>query len=118
MGRGHYAESVLFVGMCLFVGRRVGWEGIIRHQNCFSSKLLVTLIFHDHLRYCEIFLSRFLISFVFNKAATIFLNRISSLHMVLFPHIDICVVTKQVRDKTTRKVNKWPVTKATLRFSL
>ena len=30
--------------------------------------------------------------------------------VVLFPHINICVVTKQMRDKTTRKVKKWPVT--------
>ena len=60
-------------------------------QCCSSSKILVTLIFHDHLHYCEIFLSRFSISFVltkrplhlvFNKAAIIMLNRISSLHIV------------------------------------
>ena len=31
--------------------------------------------------------------------------------------MNICVVTKQMRDNTTRKVNKWLVTKATLRFS-
>ena len=54
---------------------------------------------------------------ILNKAATIVLNRILSLHAVWFSHINICVVTKQMRDKTTRKVNKWPVTKATLRFS-
>ena len=25
MGRGHQADSVLFVGVCVFMGRRVGW---------------------------------------------------------------------------------------------
>ena len=57
-----------------------------------------------------LFLTKPLLHLVLNKAATIVLNRISSLHIVLFPHINICVVTKQMRDKTTRKVNKWPVT--------
>ena len=33
---------------------------------------LVTLIFHGHLYYCEIFLTRFLISFVFTEAAISF----------------------------------------------
>ena len=64
--------------------------GMIRHQCCFSSKIFVILIFHDHLHCCEIFLARFLISFVskqplhlvFNKAATIVLNRISSFYIV------------------------------------
>ena len=34
MGSGHLADSVLFVGVCacVFVGRRVGWVAIIRHQ--------------------------------------------------------------------------------------
>ena len=32
MGRGHQADSVLFVGVCVFVGRRVGCVGMIRHQ--------------------------------------------------------------------------------------
>ena len=32
MSRGHQADSVLFVGVCVFVGRRVGCVGIIRHQ--------------------------------------------------------------------------------------
>ena len=36
MGRGHQADSVLFVGVCVcvcvFVGWRVGWVGMIRHQ--------------------------------------------------------------------------------------
>ena len=32
MGRGHQVDKVLFVGVCVFVGRRVGWVGIIRHQ--------------------------------------------------------------------------------------
>ena len=36
MGRGYKADSVLFVGVCVcvcvFVGRRVGWVGMIRHQ--------------------------------------------------------------------------------------
>ena len=36
MGRGHQADSVLYVGVrvcvCVFVGRRVGWVGMIRHQ--------------------------------------------------------------------------------------
>ena len=91
------------------------WSGI---KCCSSSKIYVTLIFHDHSHYSEIFLARFWISFVFNKAAAIVLNRISSLHIVWFSHINICVVTNQVRDKTTWEVNKWLVTKATLRFSL
>ena len=82
MGRGRLADSVLFVGECVFVGRRVGWVGITGIKYCFSRKILVTLIFHGHLHYCEIFLSRFLISFVLNKPATIALNRISSPHMV------------------------------------
>ena len=58
------------------------------------------------------------ISWTFNKAVTIVLNRISSLHIIWLSQINICVVTKQMRDKTTRKVNKWPVTKVTLRFSI
>ena len=62
MGRDRLADSVLFAGVCMFVGRRVGWVG----------KILVTLIFHDHLHYCEIFLSRFLIFFVFDKAVILF----------------------------------------------
>ena len=57
-----------------------------------------------------LFLTKPPLHLVLNKAATIVLNRISSLHIVLFPHINICVVTKQMRDKTTRKVNTWPVT--------
>ena len=32
MGRGHQADSVLFLGVCVFVGRRVGCVGMIRHQ--------------------------------------------------------------------------------------
>ena len=32
MGRDRLADSVLFAGVCMFVGRRVGWVGIIRHQ--------------------------------------------------------------------------------------
>ena len=32
MGRGHQVDSVLFVGVCVFVGLRVGWVGIIRQQ--------------------------------------------------------------------------------------
>ena len=33
MGRGHQAESALFIGVCaVFVGRRGGWVGMIRHQ--------------------------------------------------------------------------------------
>ena len=45
MGRGHQADSVLYVGVrvcvcacvcvCVFVGRRVGWVGMIRHQMLF-----------------------------------------------------------------------------------
>ena len=111
-------------------GLEVGWAEFIGHtvsfwcmcvRVCVCSKIFVTLIFHDHFHCCEIFLSRFLISFVFkqplhlvfNKAATIVLNRISSFHIVWFSHINICVVTKQMRDKNTRIVNKWPVTKVT-----
>ena len=43
--------------------------GIIRHP---MLPILVTLIFHGHLYYCEIFLTRFLISFVFTEAAIAF----------------------------------------------
>ena len=57
-------------------------------------KMLVTLIFHDHSHYREIFLARVLISFVFN-------NRISSFHIVWFSLINICVVTKQMRGENT-----------------
>ena len=119
MGRGYKADSFLFVGVCVCLWgggwAEWAWSGI---KCCSRSKIFVTLIFHDHLHYCEIFLAPFLISSVFNKAATIVLHKISSLHIVWFSHINICVVTKQMRDKTTRKVNKWPVTKATLRFFL
>ena len=31
MGRGRKAESVLSVSVCVFVGPRMGWVGIIRH---------------------------------------------------------------------------------------
>ena len=37
---------------------------------------------------------------------------------VLFVGVCVCVATKQMSDKTTTQVHKWPVTKATLRFSL
>ena len=78
-------------GVCVEGGAEGGLGGhVIRHQCCFSSKIFVTLIFHDHLHCCEIFFARFLIPFVFkqplhlvfNKAATIVLNRISSFHIV------------------------------------
>ena len=76
MGRGHQAGSVLFVGrqchfVCLWGG---GWAGSARSgiKCCSSSKVFVTLIFLDHVYYCEIFLARFLISFVFNKAVVAF----------------------------------------------
>ena len=32
MSRGHQADSVLFVGVCVFVGRRVDWVSMIRHH--------------------------------------------------------------------------------------
>ena len=64
--RGHWVDSVLFVGVCVCVGQRVG---IIRHQMLLWQQILVTVIFHDHFLYCEIFLACFLISFVFNKGA-------------------------------------------------
>ena len=50
------------VCVCLWGG---GWAGfgIIRYQ---------ILLFYDHFHYCEIFLARFLISFVFNKAVIAF----------------------------------------------
>ena len=41
----------------------------------------------------------------------------SSSYSLIFTY-NICVVAKQMRNKTTRKLNKWPITKATLRFSL
>ena len=111
-----WTVSFLLVCVCLWVE---GWAGfgLIRHQ---------ILFFYDHFHYCEIFLARFLISFVLtkrplhlviNKAASIVLNRILSLHIVWFSLTKICVVTEQMRDKTVRKVNKWPVTIVTLRFS-
>ena len=103
---------------CVFVRRRVGWVGIIRHQ----MLLWQQSISNPHLSRSFALLWNipcpFLDIFVLNKATTIVLNRISSLRMVWFSHINICVVTKQLRDKTTRKVNQWPVTKATLPFSL
>ena len=34
MGRSQ-ADSVLFVGVCVFMGRRVGWVGITGHQMLF-----------------------------------------------------------------------------------
>ena len=100
---------------CFFV-----WYVITCHLTTYqaSRNRFSVIIFHYHLHYRGIFLAHFLISFVFNKAATIVLNRISSIHMVWFSRINICVVTKYMRDKTARKVDKWPVTKATLRFSL
>ena len=63
--------SFLLVCVCLWGGGWAGWawSGI---KCCSSSKIFVTLIFHDHLHNCEIFLARFLISFVFNKAAVAF----------------------------------------------
>ena len=90
---------------------------------CFSGKTLVTIIYRDRLHFCAYIpkIPKFLkrpLHLVFNKAATIVLHRISSLHIIWFSHINICVVTKQMRDKTTRKVNKWPTTKAMLRFFL
>ena len=100
------------------------WSGI---KCCSSSKIYVTLIFHvihTILKYSLpvsgylLYLTKRPLHLVFNKAATIVLYRISSLHIVWFSHINICVVTNQMRDKTTWEVNKWLVTKATLRFSL
>ena len=65
-------QTVSFLLVCVFVGQRVGWVGIIRIKCCSTSNILVTLIFHDHLHHCEIFLARLLISFVLNKAAIAF----------------------------------------------
>ena len=65
-----------------------------------------------------LFLTKRPLHLVFIKATTIVLDTISSLHMVWVSQINICVVTERMRDKTTGKVNKWPITKATLRFSL
>ena len=64
------------------------------------------------------FLTKRPLHLVFIKATTTVLDTISSLHMVWVSQINICVVTERMRDKTTGKVNKWPITKATLRFSL
>ena len=50
-----------------------------------------------------VFLTKRPLDLVFNKAATIVLGRISSRHIVWFSHINICIVTKQIRDKTIRK---------------
>ena len=59
------------VTLCVWGGGWAGsaWSGI---KCCSSSKVFVTLIFLDHVYYCEIFLARFLISFVFNIAAVAF----------------------------------------------
>ena len=117
-------QTVPFLLVCVPNLRGGGWAGWAWSgiKCCSSSKIYVILIFHDHSHYSEIFLARFWISFVFNKAplhlvfnkaATIVLNRISSLHIVWFSHINIFVVTNQMRDKTTWKVNKRLVTKVT-----
>ena len=50
------------VCVCLWGGGWAGWA-LSCIKCCSTSKILVTLIFHDHLHYCEIFLARFLISF-------------------------------------------------------
>ena len=118
MGRGHQAESVLCVCVCgcLWGGGCAGWawSGI---KCCSGSKMFVTLIFNDHLHYCEIFLARFLISFVFTKRPQSFLiEYFRPSYRVWFSHINICVLTKQMRDKTTGKVIKWPVTKQRFAF--
>ena len=59
------------VCVCLWGGGRAGWA-LSDIKCCSGSKIFITLIFHDHLHYCEIFFARFLISFVFNKAAVAF----------------------------------------------
>ena len=64
--------SFLLVCVCV-CGAEIGLGGHNQVSNvALAAKYLVTLIFHDHLHYCEIFLARFLISFVFNKAAIAF----------------------------------------------
>ena len=85
---------------CFFV-----WYVITCHLTTYqaSRNRFSVIIFHYHLHYRGIFLAHFLISFVFNKAATIVLNRISSIHVVWFSRINICVVTKYMRDKTPEK---------------
>ena len=40
-----------FVCMCVFVGWRVGWVRKSGIKCCSTSKILVNLIFHDHLHY-------------------------------------------------------------------
>ena len=54
-----------------------------------------------------LFLTKRPLDLVFNKAATIVLGRISSRHIVWFSHINICIVTKQIRDKTISKVTRF-----------
>lgn len=73
MGRGHQADSVLFVDVCVCLwGGEWAWWAYSGIKCYYSSIIFVTLIFHDQLHYCEIFLSRFSVSFVFKKAASAF----------------------------------------------
>ena len=77
-------QTVPFLLVC--VPRLLGgWGGHDHASNVAPAEKYLWLYFHLH--YSEMFLARFLISFVFNKAATIVLNRISSLHKVWFSHI-------------------------------
>ena len=62
--------SFLLARVCLWGGGWAGWALLV--IKCCSSSKLVTLIFHDHLQYCKIFLDRFLISFVFIMVAIAF----------------------------------------------
>ena len=100
------------------------WYVIKSHLTTYqvSRNRFCAIIFYDHLLYCAIFLACFLIYFVFNKpvialvsnkAATILVKTISSLHIVWFSHTNISVLTKQIRDKNTKKVKKWSLTKTT-----
>ena len=114
--------SFLLVCVCVFVGWRVGW---VWHNQVSNIDLLRSfpLLWNIPCPFLDIFFFFFFLTkrplhLVVNKAVTIVPNRILSLHIVWFSLTNICVVTKQMRDKTIRKVNKWPVTKATLRFSL
>ena len=87
-------------------GLKKGWAEVIR-QTTLSAGCNIS--HNADCRNNYLLNARFLISWkrplhlIFIKAATIVLNGISRLHIIWFSHINICVVTKPKRDKTTKK---------------